>query len=1026
MKMAWVPVFLLLGIPVCIFDSSGASSRAVVREYEQIFTTYPFSDPDPVPTMSRFYPYFRYDGYTDQPVQKKWKVVELSNDYLRVLILPEIGGKIWAAIEKSTGKSFIYFNHVVKFRDVSMRGPWTSGGIEPNYGIMGHTPNCFSPVDYLVRRNSDGSASCCIGVLDLLTRSQWRLEIRLPAGQACFTTRSFWHNGSNLEEPYYTWMNVGIRAAGNLEFVYPGTAYLGHDGRAFAWPTNHANGREISWYERNDFGSYKSYHVIGRPADFFGGYWHDDDFGVARCSSFADKPGRKIWIWGLSREGMLWEDLLTDTDGQYVEVQSGRLFNQADESSSRTPFKHKEFPPYASDTWTEHWEPVKGTKGFVSASPWGALNVSHAADQLIIRISPSQPLRAPLEVLDGTNVVWKEALNLHPMQPVEKVIHLPDTVRALRVCVGGDKLVYMADAEPSTRPLESPSGFDWNSTYGKYLKGKESARQRAYPRAVQELAACLTSDPDFTPALAEMAALANRRGDYEGACNYARRALSVDAYDGAANYQFGIASAARGHRSDALDGFSIAALSLGWRSAANTELAKLFLREKKYARALSSAEESLRYNSRNLDALQVITTVHRLQDQPAAAGRDLTQLLELDPLNHFARFERYLLKKGDQHEMTDLIQNELPQETYLELAVWYCGVGRDQEAAKLLDMAPPTAEVLYWLAYLRRDPGLLAQAQAASPEFVFPFRRESIPVFEWADSQTTGWQPKYFLGLIQWSLGNLDTARRLLTAGGDTSRFAPFYAARAQVVETGVQKDLETAARLDPSQWRFGVMLVRYHLQDGNAAAALVVAEDYAKRFPKNGSLAVLRVKALVAGSRYQAAADLLDSLSLLPCEGSTEAHALFRQANLELAAENLHAQKFEEALSRVRTARQWPERLGSGRPYDADLDERFDDWVEYRCLVKAQKPTEAKEALARVLAPASKTGRRGIGELIHALALASADRKGQAEQLLEDWQKAEPSSPWPAWGLDLLRGRDALPLGINGVEARVLAEACR
>jgi len=89
---------------------------------------------------------------------------------------------------------------------------------------------------------------------------------------------------------------------------------------------------------------------------------------MAHCAAYGDKPGRKIWIWGLSRQGMIWENLLTDADGQYVEVQSGRLFNQADSSSTQTPFKHAEFPPYATDTWTEHWLPVKGIKGFVSAS----------------------------------------------------------------------------------------------------------------------------------------------------------------------------------------------------------------------------------------------------------------------------------------------------------------------------------------------------------------------------------------------------------------------------------------------------------------------------------------------------------------------------------------------------------------------------------------------------------------------------------------------------------------------------------
>ena len=218
-------------------------------------------------------------------------MVELSNDYLQLLILPEIGGKVWAAIDKTTGKPFIYFNHVVKFRDVSMRGPWTSGGIEANYGIIGHTPNCFSPVDYLVRRNPDGSASCIIGTLDLLTRTTWRLEINLPADQACFSTRSFWHNASPLDQPYYTWMNVGIKSAGNLQFIHPGTHYIGHDGSAHDWPIDPKSGRDLSWYENNNFGSYKSYHVLGRLADFFGGYWHDEDFGMAHCAAYGDKPG---------------------------------------------------------------------------------------------------------------------------------------------------------------------------------------------------------------------------------------------------------------------------------------------------------------------------------------------------------------------------------------------------------------------------------------------------------------------------------------------------------------------------------------------------------------------------------------------------------------------------------------------------------------------------------------------------------------------------------------------------------------
>src|SRR6202012_834215 len=136
-KTLFIPLLLLIAgwQPVHAADNSHGD-KAVIKEYEQEFTTYPYSDPDPIPTMTKFYPYFRYDGFTQTSIQKKWKVVELSNDYLQVLILAEIGGKIWTAIDKTTGKPFIYYNHVVKFRHISMRGPWTSGGIEANYGLM--------------------------------------------------------------------------------------------------------------------------------------------------------------------------------------------------------------------------------------------------------------------------------------------------------------------------------------------------------------------------------------------------------------------------------------------------------------------------------------------------------------------------------------------------------------------------------------------------------------------------------------------------------------------------------------------------------------------------------------------------------------------------------------------------------------------------------------------------------------------------------------------------------------------------
>lgn len=128
--------------------------------------TYKFSNPDPVPDMVKNYPYFKFDGFTNKSTQKEWNMVILENDYIKVYINIDIGGKIWGVIEKSTGWEFLYFNDVVSFRDVVHRGPWTSGGMEFNFGIMSHVSICSTPQDYVLKENYDGSVSCVIGAIN--------------------------------------------------------------------------------------------------------------------------------------------------------------------------------------------------------------------------------------------------------------------------------------------------------------------------------------------------------------------------------------------------------------------------------------------------------------------------------------------------------------------------------------------------------------------------------------------------------------------------------------------------------------------------------------------------------------------------------------------------------------------------------------------------------------------------------------------------------------------------------------------
>jgi tetratricopeptide (TPR) repeat protein len=1023
-------LLLLLGLVTSLPALAGAEG-ATVREYRKAFRTYPFSDPDPILPAARIYPYFRFDGFTERAEEREWTVVELENPWIRVTVLPEVGGKVWSAVEKATGKSFLYGNQVVKFRDVAMRGPWTSGGIEANYGTIGHTPNCATPVDYLTRQNPDGSASVVIGVLDLLTRTPWRLEVTVPADKAYFTTTSLWHNATPLEQPYYTWMNAGIKAAGNLELVYPGTHYIGHGGEASPWPID-GKGRDLSFYEKNDFGPSKSYHVLGRMADFFAAFWHDDDFGMGRYSARDEKLGKKIWIWGLSRQGMIWEKLLTDTDGQYVEVQSGRSFNQAAENSTETPFKHRGFLPYGTDTWTEYWFPVKGTKGLVAASPLGGLNVRPRDGGLDVLFSPLEAVDDTLEMLDGDRGVYSTHVSAKPLETWTTAVPVAVPVERLRVRIGGSRLEWSGDPKAGalSRPMESPADFDWDSVYGLWLKGKELVRQRSYGPAREALEACLGKDPHYVPALGDLALLRYRAMDYAGAFDLARKALAIDTYDPSANYYYGLAARKLGRLDDARDGLELAAQSVELRGAAWTELAKLEVRTGDLARAVVDAERSLDFNRKNLEARQVLALAHRARGDREESGAALDEILALDPLNPFARFERARLggEQAAAQAFAAGIRNEMPQETFLELAAWYHDLGRIAESAQVLELAPQTAEVLYWRARLEtreaEAAALLQKADEASPERVFPFRPESAEVLQWAASRSSSWRPRYYLALVHWGAGNLDEARRLLDECGERPDYAPFYATRSLASEsTGRERsmaDLEWAARLDPGQWRFGRMLAERQLRQGAPGPALETTRAYAARFPANYILGMLHAKALLANGRYPESADRLARLRVIPYEGSVEGRRLYREAQLMLAVEAFRKGDAGGALRSVDAARLWPENLGAGKPYPENVDERLEDWLAAQCLARRGRSAESKELLQRVTAFEGRE--RGAGTLVHALALRQAGQDAEGRRLVADWSAREPQGALAAWALRAYDGQvGPLPEG-GGEDARVLA----
>jgi tetratricopeptide (TPR) repeat protein len=413
-------------------------------------------------------------------------------------------------------------------------------------------------------------------------------------------------------------------------------------------------------------------------------------------------------------------------------------------------------------------------------------------------------------------------------------------------------------------------------------------------------------------------------------------------YDPEANYVYGVAARRNGALTDAKETLGWAARSLEFRSMAYTQLAEIAVIEQDPDRAVQFADLALAADQDNLSAREVRAAAYRKGGDLPSASDALDDLLGIDPLDHLARFERYLLDPSEPAlaEFKGMVRSELPHETYLELALFYARLGLSDDALTLLRNAPVHPEVRAWQAYLTKDRAaeegrkLLDEALTLSPFLIFPFREESIPVFSWAiKERPEDWKPKYYLGLIYWGKGRIEEAAALFDACAQAD-FAPFFLARAalrrEVAPERARADYERALALDPKAWRAWHALVDFERSQSKPERALETARRAAAAFPDEVPIRVDLVKALLDVGRFSEAADLLDKIEALPSEGASELHSLYVRAHLALAVEAMKAKDWPAALRELERSKEYPERLGTGAPFHPDV--RLQDYLAAVC----------------------------------------------------------------------------------------------
>ena len=920
--LAAVPA-LILGVTV---PTQGGDAR--VSEETRTLATYPFSEPNPVPILgrdARLYPYHSFEGYAATPQSLDWKVVTLENDYIEVFVLPEVGGKVWGAVVKETGHEFIYRNEVMKFRNISLRGPWTSGGIEFNFGVIGHTPATATPVDYELEANADGSVSCFVGGMDLPSRTHWRVEIRLPADKAYFETNVLWYNPTPVEQPYYSWMTAAAFARDDLEMTMPGDSYLEHSGRERGWPVDE-KGRYLPRYRNNAFGGHKSYHVVGELHDFFGGYYRDGEYGFGHWAPYEDMPGQKLWLWALSREGGVWEDLLTDTDGQYVEFQAGRLFVQYSPGRHVSPITQAGFDPLSASRWSETWFPVEGIGGLTDASRDGVLHVEEKQGRLTVEVSALSAVSDTLQVWAGDSLAAEIPADMAPLGHLSATVDLQG---ADRYRVRMAKLGLHYDSDPSTRRLSRPFTTDSEAvaSIGEVdrlvFQARELQKGREYGRARDLFARALDREPWHREALLGLAELDLRSALYDDGLVRVNRVLQLDAYDAEANFLAGTLSRAVAKTADARDALGWAARSTAYRSAAYVQLAEIMIGQGNLAEAERYARLAIDFDRHSLPGWRALAVVARLGDDPSAARAARAELLAIDRLHYFARAEEHLAAPAvaTARSLADHLGGEYPDQTLLELAIEYDSLGRPGDALAMLALPsgrPPSPLHQAWRAFLLEDPSLLNDP--AGPDFVFPYRRESLRVLEWADAQSPDWVWSYLYALNLWAVDRTDEAAALLDGLGEQPDFAPFYVARAQLKgpDNGSDRvgDLRHAVALDPETRVLREYLVRALHDQGRWNEALSALGDARARFSGDFNLALLEAETLINLERGDEATEILGGIQVLPSENARQSHRLWVQAHALGALDALEAGNEGKAIEGLHSALEWPESLGQGRPY--------------------------------------------------------------------------------------------------------------
>ena len=401
---------------VCVAAISGFAGEVGIKEDKITLPTYSPGGYDKTPifytgrvyqgAQGRVYPYPMQDVLHDEKVDEEYTYLTLENDWLQMGLLPEHGGHLLNFTDKQTGFETFYRQHVVKPALIGMLGAWISGGVEWNFPHH-HRATTAMPIDWKFSANEDGSKTIWIGETELRRRLKWTIGLSFLPDRAVLQAENVFMNRQPWIESMIYWANVSVHCGDDYQILFPPSCHLGFDHHKNYWTSFPIGPRkeemellpsqrskyaddisgtmDLSWWKNFTIES-RSIFAMDPDNAWLAGYDHGKKMGTAHVSNRHITVGKKFFLWGNFPEAHVWDKVLTDNDGPYLELMVGCWSdNQPDYSW---------IAPYETRKVKQFWFPVKGIGGVKNVTIDGAVNVDRLkGDELLVGFHSTRKLK---------------------------------------------------------------------------------------------------------------------------------------------------------------------------------------------------------------------------------------------------------------------------------------------------------------------------------------------------------------------------------------------------------------------------------------------------------------------------------------------------------------------------------------------------------------------------------------------------------------------------------------------------------